>query len=1317
MNESTMRQHFQRSLAVAGQCWRRSIALRGLFALIAGLALAAALAIPYMDASHFAQVSVGIARALVYALLLALLLIFIVARVPRSRDRRRLVEHLESHPSGRVGDVARDTLLLTAVQMDDRGVDAPLEQRLYERAAAVCDDPGGRTSADRNDARRAARALVGLGALLAIILFVLGDGARHGVKLLLMPWRDAQQSMPYRIDVQPGDTVVRERADVAIRGTARGFAPQALTLVHRAQGARSWTRTPMQTVRQADAQLPASGAFQSDLVAVRGPFEYYLEGDNVRSPTHRVRVHWLPHAQRIDHIYHYPSYTGIADRRVESATDIDAVTGSIVEVRVLADVRSDRHSPAAQVRGDLVLDNSTRRALVRDGDMLSASLSVDEAASYRIELRAESGVEVDDKMVPVTPDHGITARADGAPVVKVRRPASDARVTAIEEITVQLHADDDVSLRQVELVYSINGRSEEVVALTPEPAAMLANATGPPSVSASHTLYLEQFDLKPGDVISYHGRASDGVVLRTAVSDIQFLEVRPFDRDYRRGRSGGAGGRNQESLAAQQRDLVVALFRLARDSQQLPGEEQAQRLTTLSDAQGRIRGRVEAIVRRIEGRAVVQNTPGYVLMLEVMPKAITAMARVEALLTVPDAEQSLPFAREALVHLQRADASFREVQVASQRGRGGSGGSRMNNNDLSRLFELEMDRFRNRYSQVQRAQAPQRQREVDETLDKLKELARRQREEVERARRRAQRAPRGGADANSASPGSSAASVATQQALAAALDELLRRLGRLSRERPSASMDAAREAMQQAAQSMRESMRAQQNAQTQTQTQARSAMPSDQPDATQQGGQSRKHKGGQHSDGAEVAQAGTEARGSSGERSARDALRRLDAARQALSADGRDQISREVRQAQQRVQSLLRRQAQIAQQLSDDGRSQAVAQGARKARDEQSMRLAQAQGQASARDLSAEDAHSDPATGRKRTDRAIDARSGDRGDADANGEDDRGRSVDELKALMQVDAQKLREQLDRIASAKDTRAPVRGAARRAGEVMREEDVEGRLRFSREQLAAGQSYGTLEASIAQALERVREQIARAADATAQGGERRVAQAASQRGLRPNEPRKNAQREGQNGGQNGGQNVSQGNAQSSGQGPQQPAGQGGGGGRGQGQVASPGEGQISGPRSGDTSMPNAERLREMMREMARLRERFERGLGAGPGPGGRGRDDLRGLASELRQFEAGQLEAQASNFERAGDLRTLIEGIEALAAQADAARELRGAQVSDALLAALARVERRVKDRAEAGRASVPTGRDARMPREYRALVEAYYRRLSAAEPRR
>ena len=57
------------------------------------------------------------------------------------------------------------------------------------------------------------------------------------------------------------------------------------------------------------------------------------------------------------------------------------------------------------------------------------------------------------------------------------------------------------------------------------------------------------------------------------------------------------------------------------------------------------------------------------------------------------------------------------------------------------------------------------------------------------------------------------------------------------------------------------------------------------------------------------------------------------------------------------------------------------------------------------------------------------------------------------------------------------------------------------------------------------------------------------------------------------------------------------------------------------------------------------------------------------------------------------------------------------MSDALLAALARVERLVKAEAEAGQsAAVPTGRDARTPRAYRALVEAYYRRLSEGEVR-
>jgi hypothetical protein len=136
--------------------------------------------------------------------------------------------------------------------------------------------------------------------------------------------------------------------------------------------------------------------------------------------------------------------------------------------------------------------------------------------------------------------------------------------------------------------------------------------------------------------------------------------------------------------------------------------------------------------------------------------------------------------------------------------------------------------------------------------------------------------------------------------------------------------------------------------------------------------------------------------------------------------------------------------------------------------------------------------------------------------------------------------------------------------------------------------------------------------------------------------------------------------------------------------------------------------------MMRGLAGLRERMGRrggGGSRGAGPGGRNLDDLRGLASGLNRLGglmgAGSLGPIASNDDPAGDLHALLESIEALATETG----IEGTQVSDALLAALARVERFVKGRVEAGHTVVPSGRDARTPPQYRTLVEAYYRRLS------
>ena len=64
-----------------------------------------------------------------------------------------------------------------------------------------------------------------------------------------------------------------------------------------------------------------------------------------------------------------------------------------------------------------------------------------------------------------------------------------------------------------------------------------------------------------------------------------------------------------------------------------------------------------------------------------------------------------PPEQRALQHLQRAEAAFREVQVAMGQQGGGGGAGCADAEDLADLFELELDRMRNQYETVQRNEA------------------------------------------------------------------------------------------------------------------------------------------------------------------------------------------------------------------------------------------------------------------------------------------------------------------------------------------------------------------------------------------------------------------------------------------------------------------------------------------------------------------------------------------------------------------------------------------------------------------------------------
>src|ERR1044072_5955413 len=141
-------------------------------------------------------------------------------------------------------------------------------------------------------------------------------------------------------------------------------------------------------------------------------------------------------------------------------------------------------------------------------------------------------------------------------------------------------------------------------------------------------------------------------------------------------------------------------------------------------------------------------------------------------------KDALPPEQRALQRLLAADAIFREVQVAfgNQSSSGGSGSER-EQQELAGLFELQLDKMKNQYETVQRAQQQQAEQQKSEAERRLEELARRQQQALEEQRRR-QQGPANGLSGNQRQ----------QQELIEETRKAARELERLSRERRDAQM-------------------------------------------------------------------------------------------------------------------------------------------------------------------------------------------------------------------------------------------------------------------------------------------------------------------------------------------------------------------------------------------------------------------------------------------------------------------------------------------------------------------------------------------------
>jgi uncharacterized protein DUF4175 len=655
-----------------------------------------------------------------------------------------------------------------------------LAARVVDEAVAQVQRIEAGPGLERPRVKRAAGLFAAVAVAAALLLFAGPQILRDTARLLFIPWSEAAAAPVFSIAVEPGNAAVPRGGALQVRAVLHGFAAEGAELVLRADTATEWVRLPMLR-DSADAEFTAR---LFDLTSVT---EYFVEADGIKSPAFRLSITDLPAVQRLTLELRFPAYTGLPPEKVDPGGDVAALVGTAVTVRASV----TRPAQSASVR----LDGGAAVPLTRDSlGRWSGSFRVKRDGFYQVDLVAPDGT-----LVPGSVQYVIEALEDRIPTVAIEQPGRDTKVTSVEEISIALRASDDYGVAGLELLYSVNGGAEQRVVLTDSSARRNA-----PEVRAAHTLFLEELGLKPGDLIAYHGVAKDGAG-GSGSSDIYFLEVRPFGRDYRQaeaGGGGGGGGQSPEGLTARQRDIVAGTFNTLRDSARTAERQRREDLTTLAIAQGKLKQDVAELVRRLMERGVAASDTSFALIHAELDTASREMLVAEQNLGKGAPREALPAEQRALQRLQRGEAVYREVQVqmGQNGGGGGGGGNNARAEDLADLFDLETDKLRNQYESVQRGQSQSAEQEIDEAAERLRQLASRQQQENERMQRAAEELRnRTGAQSSGGGGGGGSG----QRELARQTEEEARRLERLAREQNAPELAESARRLQEAADAMR----------------------------------------------------------------------------------------------------------------------------------------------------------------------------------------------------------------------------------------------------------------------------------------------------------------------------------------------------------------------------------------------------------------------------------------------------------------------------------------------------------------------------------
>ena len=719
----------QARILAARRVWKRSlfwtgfaIVLTGVIALFVGEAIVDWLMpLPSPIRIALLTIGVGVTGYLLYK--------YLVRPLRASLTLRDVALNVErNHPD-------LEDRLVSAIEFGDRESADPIEahmlQRLLEDTTQRTESIDFKTTIDHSRTRKH----VGIAALVFVgccVLSLLFPKEIHTSLLrVFTPWEKTDPILTTHLTVEPGNARILRGKSLPIHVTVTGKSTEKVVLTYHetraSDAATAETETTEQQINMLRNPSDKRG-FAYEIFNIDADMEYYIVANEVTSERYTVEVFDMPRVAEISVAYTYPAYTRLKPVVQTGTGDIQAVVGTRAELKIVTNkaVQTAKFTLEADPRQDSFFEKltetsepETTQMVISNGNTLTTTIDVVADGRYAVELLCIDGFNNE---IPI--EYNIKAVPDAAPEVVIKEPGRDIKTTKLGEVEIIAEAMDDYGIAELKLRYHIGVDELQEVVLNSNapPLSVIEEKVTDDSfvhrvLDGSYTFYIEEFDLEPGDVISYYAHATDNNTQTgpgEANSDIYFIEIRPFNEDFHEGEGEQAQAQAEPNplsgIIASQKQIIRDTWQHT-NAQSTTSEEYQSAVKQTADKQAELKDKTQKFVDELSVaiQTTAQVSPEILMNLE---DAIGNMGEATDHLNAIEPVEAIPPEQNALELLIKVNLEIPKVLMQM----------RNSNPQLAEDFELEMEELQSELENEQNELDMEMQEQTQEMLDQARQM-------------------------------------------------------------------------------------------------------------------------------------------------------------------------------------------------------------------------------------------------------------------------------------------------------------------------------------------------------------------------------------------------------------------------------------------------------------------------------------------------------------------------------------------------------------------------------------------------------------------